>query len=134
MSIEPQASSSGAPLPSCVARSFSCIYQRADTSATVAMTMCLAFFSEAIGAMEHGAGTRRRGKRYRRYDTPMRCNAADETACRFGDVAHTTSGCMTSFPDCEKILFMGLSNASPAHRGGRWRQDVHRNDQHIGRQ
>ncbi|MDF3080061.1 hypothetical protein [Burkholderia sola] len=35
MSIDPQASSSGAPLPSCVARSFSCIYQRADMSATV---------------------------------------------------------------------------------------------------
>lgn len=55
------------PLADAGARSFSCIYQRADMSATVAMTMFLEFFSEAIEAMESGfvrdggaAGKRRR--------------------------------------------------------------------------
>ncbi len=58
------------PLADAGARSFSCIYQRADMSATVAMTMFLEFFSGAIDAMEHGfarsgpsSGTRRRAKR-----------------------------------------------------------------------
>ncbi|MCQ4437408.1 hypothetical protein NO135_20655, partial [Clostridioides difficile] len=36
------------PLADVGARSFSCSYQRADMSATVAMTMFLEFFSEAI--------------------------------------------------------------------------------------
>ncbi|MCA8003219.1 LysR family transcriptional regulator [Burkholderia metallica] len=42
------------PLADAGARSFSCIYQRTDMSATVAMAMFLELFSEAIDTMQRG--------------------------------------------------------------------------------
>ena len=111
----------------CGARSFSCIYQRADMSATVAMTMFLEFFSRrskrwradsrapaAQPASADGQQSNAIGRA-----GASHCDAVQHAnpACVIGDVAHTTSGRATPIPYCGKILFMGLSNALPAHRG-----------------